>query len=56
MGLCAPLIRTSSATEVEYVCSATMFRHQYASVALRDLGKALQPIAGLAARVLKARE
>ena len=46
-------VRTGSASEVEYVCSVTMFRHQYATVALRDLGKALQPIAALAAGVLR---
>jgi hypothetical protein len=32
------------------------FRHQYASVALRDLGKALQPIAASVAKVLNERE
>ena len=43
---------TAGADAVEYVCSATMFRHQYADVALRDLGKALKPIAAAVARLL----
>lgn len=32
----------TSAEPVEYVCSATMFRHQYARVALEDIAIALQ--------------
>jgi DNA-binding IclR family transcriptional regulator len=39
---------------IEYVCSATMFRHQYASVVLRDIAKALAPVAAAVAAVLQA--
>ncbi len=30
---------------LEYVCSATMFRHQYASAVLPSLAEGLRPIA-----------
>jgi|KBSMisStaDraftv2_1062788.scaffolds.fasta_scaffold429915_2 DNA-binding IclR family transcriptional regulator len=49
-------VRARGAAEVEYVCSATMFRHQYASVTLGDLGKALKPIAASVARILNERD
>jgi DNA-binding IclR family transcriptional regulator len=45
-------VRTDGAAEVEYVCSATMFRHQYASAQLAELGAALQPIAASVAGML----
>jgi len=49
-------VRTLGGDEVEYVCSATMFRHQYANVTLGDLGKALKPISTAVAKVLSRRD
>lgn len=38
---------------VEYVCSATMFRHQYARVAMLQIADALKPVAARVAQVVK---
>ena len=38
--------------ETEYVCSATMFRHQYSSAVLSDLAGALMSVAQRAGRLI----
>jgi len=40
-----PVMPGIAGEPVEYVCSATMFRHQYARVALLSIAEALRPIA-----------
>lgn len=38
--------------DVQYVCSATMFRHQYSSTMLPELARMLIPVAAEAARII----
>ncbi|MEO8281219.1 MAG: IclR family transcriptional regulator C-terminal domain-containing protein [Ideonella sp.] len=48
-----PVRPGNRAEVVEYVCSATMFRHQYARVAMLSIAEALRPVAARVALVVK---
>lgn len=49
-----PVLPAVGGEPVEYVCSATMFRHQYARVALLSIAEALRPVAVKMASALRA--
>jgi DNA-binding IclR family transcriptional regulator len=51
--LAVPVLRKLPGAPVEYVCSATMFRHQYARVALLSIAEALRPVAASLAAIVK---
>ncbi len=55
MAVAVPVRPALPAEPVEYVCSATMFRHQYSRVALQDMADALQGVAAQVAAVLQSR-
>ena len=53
VALAVPVLRKLPGAPVEYVCSATMFRHQYARVALLSIAEALRPVAASLAAIVK---
>ncbi len=48
-----PVLPAVPGEPVEYVCSATMFRHQYARVALLSIAEALRPVAASMAALVQ---